>query len=379
MLNIVGLSSTTNPYIQARWSAFSAITSDYRLSHIEFGRVSNIYDWKPVEVKVPYAREILSNGPSQYQSISQLFRLIRALLKTLNRIKPDVVVLNGYQQPTTLVALAWTKLHGKPAILLSESKEDDAPRKWLTETIKKTLIKSYQSALVGGKKHKDYLIKLGMDENGIFLGHNIIGNKDYHPSKLSELPHPSTPQKPYFLAINRFITKKNIPTIIKAYAEYRQKQLSESWDLVLCGDGELRPQIESQIQSLDLESSIHLTGFLQPKELLPYFAHAGCFIHASTQEQWGLVVNEAMAAGLPVIVSNSCGCFDELVVEGKTGFGFDPSESPELADLMLEVSSPDFDIDNMKKAALEHIDKFGPSLFADGLHQAIQYALSQKA
>ncbi|MEO0686112.1 MAG: hypothetical protein AAFY76_14015, partial [Cyanobacteria bacterium J06649_11] len=75
MLNIVGLSSTTNPYIQARWSAFSEMNSDYELSHIEFGRVSKVYDWKPVEINVPYTRFILSDGPSQYQSISQLFRL----------------------------------------------------------------------------------------------------------------------------------------------------------------------------------------------------------------------------------------------------------------------------------------------------------------
>ncbi|MFG6102886.1 glycosyltransferase family 4 protein [Leptothoe sp. EHU-05/26/07-4] len=378
-MNIVGLSSTTNPYIQARWSAFSENNSDYVLSHIEFGRVSSVYDWKPTETKVPYTREILSDGPSQYQSIPQLFKLIRSLIERLNRIQPDALVLNGYQQPTTLAALAWTKLHRKPAILLSESKEDDAPRKWLTETIKKALISNYQSALVGGKKHKDYLVKLGLKEDAIFLGYNIIGNQDYHPNKLAHLSHPSKLQKPYFLAINRFITKKNIPTIIKAYAEYRQKQPSEPWDLVLCGDGELRPQIESQIQSLHLESSIHLTGFLQPKELLPYFAYASCFIHASIQEQWGLVVNEAMAAGLPAIVSNLCGCFDELVIEGKTGFGFDPTKPSELANFMFKVSSPDFDINSMKESALEHIAKFGPNLFANGLHKAIQYALVQKA
>lgn len=377
-LKIAGLSSTTNPYIQARWSAFSECNSAYALSHIEFGRVSKVYDWKPIEVRVPYAREILSDGPSQYQSIPQLFKLIRSLLKTLNRIQPDVVVLNGYQQPTTLAALAWSKFHRKPAILLSESKEDDAPRKWLTEVIKKALVSQYHSALVGGIKHKDYLVKLGLREDAIFFGHNIIGNQDYHPTRLADSSHPLKPQKPYFLAINRFINKKNISTIIQAYADYRQKQSSNPWDLVLCGDGELRLQIEAQIKALDLEFCIHLAGFLQPNELLPYFAHASCFIHASIQEQWGLVVNEAMAAGLPVIVSNRCGCFDELVIESKTGFGFDPTKPLELTNLMLKVSSPDFDIDSMKKSTLEHIGKFGPSLFANGLHQAIQYALAQK-
>lgn len=379
MLKVVGLSSTTNPYIQARWSAFSEVNSNYMVSHVEFGRVSNVYNWQPVNIKVPYDRVVLSDGPSQYQSILQLFKLVRALFSTLDHIRPDVVVLNGYQQPTTLAALVWTKRHNKSTILLSESKEDDAPRQWLTETIKKVLVGNYHAALVGGKKHKDYLVKLGMDEDAIFLGHNIIGNEDYHPSKLAQLTYPSETKKPYFLAVNRFVTKKNIPTILEAYADYRQSQLFEPWDLILCGDGELRSQIESQIQSLNLAPFIHLTGFLQPKELLPYFAHAGCFIHASTQEQWGLVVNEAMAAGLPVIVSRCCGCFDELVIEGRTGFGFDPSKPEALANLMSKVSASTFDISSMQKAVLEHIDKFGPSLFANGLHRAIQYALTHKS
>jgi len=386
-MNVVGLSSTTNTYIQARWSAFFQENPDYSFSHIEFGRVSKVYDWKPSTVDVPYHRIVLSDKPSQYESIGQLIKLTRTLFSALNKIQPDVIVLNGYQQPTTLAALAWSKLYRKPTVLLSESKEDDAPRRWLPETVKKILLSTYQSALVGGNRHKEYLIKLGMTSDAIFIGHNIVGNQAYHPSKLSHLPPPSETNRPFFLAINRFIPKKNISTLLAAYAEYLSKHASqpavdssvEPWDLILCGDGELRPQIEAQIKSLGLESKVHLTGFLQPDELLPYFAHASCFVHASTQEQWGLVVNEAMAAGLPVLVSRCCGCFDELVVEGANGFGFDAHRPQELATLMANMSSPQTDLEIMKQAALTHIQRFSPSLFAQGLRQAIQHARLSRA
>ncbi|NJO92984.1 MAG: hypothetical protein HC831_31505, partial [Chloroflexia bacterium] len=113
-MNVVGLSSTTNPYIQARWSAFSEENPDYNVSLIEFGRISKVYAWKPVEVKVPYTRIILSDKASQYQSIQQLLELIRALFKALEKTKPDVIVLNGYQQPATLASLFWSKIHRKP-------------------------------------------------------------------------------------------------------------------------------------------------------------------------------------------------------------------------------------------------------------------------
>lgn len=387
MPKIVGLSSTTNTYIQARWSAFFRENPEYSFSHIEFGRVSKVYDWKPTKVDVPYPRVVLSDKPSQYESVKQLAALIRVLFSALNKAQPDVVVLNGYQQPATLAALVWSKLHRKPTVLLSESKEDDAPRKWLSETVKKFLISTYQSALVGGGKHRDYLVKLGMDGDAIFIGHNIVGNEAYHPSRLSHLPPPPETKRLFFLAINRFIHKKNISTILTAYAQYLQRHTqqpreendAEPWDLVLCGDGELRTQIEMQIESLGLEKNVHLTGFLQPDELLPYFAHASCFVHASTQEQWGLVVNEAMAAGLPVIVSRCCGCFDELVVEGVNGFGFDAHQPQELAELMTEVSAPNAELEKMRQAALTHIEQFGPSLFSQSLRKAIQHTLSSKA
>jgi glycosyltransferase involved in cell wall biosynthesis len=117
---------------------------------------------------------------------------------------------------------------------------------------------------------------------------------------------------------------------------------------------------------------------LQQDELLPYFAHAKCFIHASTTEQWGLVVNEAMAAGLPVIVSNRCGCFEDLVVTGVNGFGFNPENQEELTNLMSKMSSVDVDLESMGKASLQHIEKYSPDYFAQGLNSAIEYALNNR-
>ncbi|MEL7333000.1 MAG: glycosyltransferase family 4 protein [Cyanobacteria bacterium J06560_2] len=374
-MNIVGLSSTTNPYVQARWSGFTIQNPDYTVSLIEFGRVSKVYAWTPIDAAVPYERMVLSDGASQYESVGQLLALTRRLFGALAKACPDVLVLNGYQQPLALAALGWSRLRGIPVVLLSESKEDDAPRRWLTEGLKRFLVGGYSAALVGGQKHKDYLVRLGMGPDSIFLGHNVIGNGAYAPERIRELARPQQTEKPYFLAINRFIAKKNIPTILLAYADYRRRCSAETvWDLVLCGDGEMRSQIEAQITQLGLSNWVHLTGFLQPPELLPYFAHASCFVHASTQEQWGLVVNEAMAAGLPVLVSRCCGCFDELVVEPVNGFGFDANDPHELAALMTNMSRRTIDLPAMSQAALRHIHQFGPSFFAEGLRHAIEYS-----
>ena len=82
---------------------------------------------------------------------------------------------------------------------------------------------------------------------------------------------------------------------------------------------------------------MHLPGFKPYDELPVYYALANAFVHASTTEQWGLVVNEAIASGLPVIVSNRCGCAPELV--NGNGFTFDPTNEHELTARLLEMAS----------------------------------------
>jgi glycosyltransferase involved in cell wall biosynthesis len=87
-------------------------------------------------------------------------------------------------------------------------------------------------------------------------------------------------------------------------------------------------------------------------------------------------VNEAMAAGLPVLVSNRCGCFEDLVIEGVNGFGFDPENANELASLMVKMSSDLTHLQSMGNAALDHIAQYSPDRFAQGLVGAVHRSLA---
>ncbi|MDX2256929.1 MAG: glycosyltransferase family 4 protein [Pseudanabaenaceae cyanobacterium bins.39] len=271
-----------------------------------------------------------------------------------------------------LVALFWSKSRGKKAVLMSESKQDDAPRSRYKELFKKFIVSFYDAAIVGGQPHQRYLESLDMPKDSIFFGYDVVNNNDFDRDKIRHLPRPI--KFPFFLAINRFIPKKNLIFLLSAYAQYLQQvNQTSAWHLVLCGDGEMRSQIEQKIFELGIQDQVHLTGFLQQAELLPYFAHAKCFVHTSTTEQWGLVVNEAMAAGLPVLVSNRCGCYEDLLIEGINGFGFDPEDLAELTNLMLKMSAEYIDLEEMGNAALMHIQNFSPNYFAQGVQDAIAF------
>ena len=362
------------PYHLARIEAcvtmFQKIQS--QIISIELATSQAVYPWKTQRQDSNFP--IISVLTDQSLEKTNIFECLLKLNDVLNKTNPDVLAIAGYSEPSMLFALAWCLWNHKPAILFSDTMESNATRYQGKELIKHWIVGKYKSALVAGQLHKKYLIKQGMSPEEIFLGYDVVDNKTFHPDKIGSLSSPIT--KPYFLAINRFVTKKNLPSLIASYADYRQQKGNEAWDLVLSGDGELRIQLEKQIDKLGLGKCVHLPGFLQQNELLPYFAHASCFIHASIQEEWGLVVNEAMAAGLPVLVSNRCGCFEDLVIEEVNGFGFDPEDQQMLTQLMLKMSSSQVDLAAMGQQSLQHIQKYSPDYFAQGLMQAVEYSLS---
>lgn len=370
-MKIAALTSVSGPYVVARYAAFSEEFCEHSLSLIEFGSTCKIYPWNHPERAIPYERVILTEGASQDKSRLELALSLREVLDSLN---PDVLVVCGYGVRGMMAAIAWGVINRKRMILLSDSKEDDAPRTWWKEKLKAAIVRQFDAALVAGRPHQRYLRKLNFPMSDIFFGFDVVDNDTFSSKNISALPMPI--EEKYFLAINRFVPKKNLLMLISAYKTYLDHESADAWHLVLCGDGKMMPQIKAKIDELGLREFVHLPGFLQQEALLPYFSHAKCFVHASIQEQWGLVVNEAMAAGLPVLVSNRCGCFEDLIADGITGFGFNPERADQLAELMSRVSDSSFQLESMGAAALKRIQLFSPTLFSQGLMQAIECAVS---
>jgi 1,2-diacylglycerol 3-alpha-glucosyltransferase len=312
--------------------------------------------------------------------------LFTALARVLDEMQLDAVAIPGWGFAMAQAALKWAKSRRVPAIVMSESKWDDEPRQWWKEALKSALyVKKFDAALVGSQAHRDYLVQLGMPKSRISLGYDAVDN-DYFAQRAAvarsqataiQQSYPGMPRRSYFIAIARFIERKNVLHLLQAYAQYRQLvPLEKAWDLVLCGSGEQEQIIRQQISEQQLIEFVHLPGFLSYQVLPDWLALAGGLIHPAYSEQWGLVVNEAMAAGVPVIVSNRCGCFPELIIEAETGFGFDPADASQLVQRMLKVSAGEFDAHRMQQLAWQQVQKYSSAVFASGLKQAVDCALA---
>jgi glycosyltransferase involved in cell wall biosynthesis len=266
---------------------------------------------------------------------------------------------------------------------MSESKYDDAKRHTLRELAKRIVVSLYDAALVGGSPQISYCRYLGVDRDRIFSGCDVVDN-EYYRARAESVRRESAswharlslPSQPFFLAVSRFVEKKNLPRLVDAYSLYVSQATStgdQAWGLVLCGDGPLASALRSQVKALGLEALVHFAGFRQSAELCAFYALAGGLILPSAHgEQWGLVVNEAMASGLPVLVSTAVGCSSDLVVDGRSGFLFDPLDVGSIARCMagfagLERPSREA----MGRASAEVIEEWGPDRFAKGLLGAL--------
>ena len=319
-----------------------------------------------------------------------------ALWAALEQTNPDVVAVNGWNNFGSLIAAKCCVRRGIPMIVMSESSPQDERRTWWKEAIKRRIAGLYSAALVGGQRHVEYLAELGMPHERIFTGYDVVDNHYFRHkaeevrSQRSEVGQKYALPENYFLASARFIEKKNLARLVQAYAEYRRRsevrsQKSEvgndkaPWDLVVLGDGPLKADLCRLISDLRLNEHVHLPGFKPYEELPFYYALANAFVHASTTEQWGLVVNEAIASGLPVIVSNRCGCAPELV--NGNGFTFDPSNEGELATRLLEMASlSDQERKHLGDNSYRIAANFAPERFGEGLERAASVAMgvSQK-
>jgi glycosyltransferase involved in cell wall biosynthesis len=255
-------------------------------------------------------------------------------------------------------------------VLVSESTWEDKPRNRVLELVKKWIITGCGAAFVGGQPQARYLRRLGFPEASIFHGCGVVDNRHFASAK-RKLDR----QGRSLLTVCRIVPEKNLLLAARAFLRFAaERPANEAWHWTIVGYG-------SQVTSLrELASRsrgrISIEDFKSYDELPAIYADADLYFHPSIYEPWGLVVNEAMAAGLPVLVSRKCGCVDDLV-HPEVGWVFDP-HSEEAIMAGLHAAALGFDRwQTMGEAAAIRIGTWGLDLFSNSAVRAAQIAIGQ--
>lgn len=294
--------------------------------------------------------------------------------KSLDRIQPNAVAINGWAVPEALAAMNWCKNHRCPMVIMSESHEPSALWK---EWIKQRRVRRCDAALVGGTWHASYLSKLGFPQDRIFLGYDAVDNEYFatgaaeaRRNRIRIQEQLGLPDK-YFFANTRFIPRKNIDGLLRSFAAYRRR-VEQPWGLVISGSGEMERDWRSLALQLGLTKCIHWPGFIQYDQLPKYYALASAFVHVAHREAWGLVVNEAAACGLPLIVGERVGATCELVRDDHNGFLVDScNQNSLIAALTRMTLMGETERRRMGERSEELASDYGPDRFGQGLRKAL--------
>ena len=369
-----------------------------------------------------------------------VFRKVRRALSELN---VRACLLPSYSPRQSTAALLAAKSLGIQTVMMNESHAGTARASGASAFVKRRLVRLFDAALVGGEPHRRYFASLGMPRQRIFTGYDAVDN-DYFSSFAAKVKPAASryraqyqlPQH-FFLNLGRFVQKKNLVNLLRAYRIFLQASPLKRTHLVLVGAGEEEKDLRGLARELhlpvyekslvrsprsedcfdsaeittvtaaqngsinELPPGLHFYGFRQIEENPVFYSLSDAFILPSLFEEWGLVVNEAMASGLPVVVSETAGCAEDLLATGwpaiteslaqelhqwivglngsvrRNGFLFKPSSPESLAKILLALEAMPALRHAMGLASREVVEKFSCQNFARNALLAVRASLGQ--
>ena len=368
------------PYSIPRFTAFQALRRDDSLLVMALGATEKMREWQVQKAGLGFEYEEAFLGET-LENIEPR-ALAARVTDWLDESDPQAVVITGYYFPAMRAAARWAQRQGRASIFMGDSQWGDRRRIALREWAKGWWVRRhYDAAFAAGERTVEYLMRMGFPRERIWTGYDVVDNQAFATgaatarSQADSLRNSLGLPERYFLFVGRFAPEKNLVRLLEAYAGYRQTAGQSAWGLVLVGSGPLEKELRAQVEKL---RDVVFAGFQQKDTLPAYFGLASCLVLPSISEPWGLVVNEAMAAGLPVLVSNRCGCVPELVQPGVNGYVCDPLDTEEMARLLGVVSSDTAEAGRMGEASRHIVALYTPETWAQTLADCIERTLAWK-
>jgi glycosyltransferase involved in cell wall biosynthesis len=335
----------------------------------------NLRQWQVYKQEIDFSFHVL---PSWRRRIGRYNALLNSgMTKALKGAAPEVILCGGYSYVASWQALRWAGRYHVPFLLWSESNLQDFRRSHApTEFLKKRFLQRCSGFVVPGRSAFEYMRAHGVNENSIFIAPNAVDNELYSRAAENALRHEAALRKEldlpgrYFLFVGRLVRDKGVFELLRAYANLNQGVRQEV-GLVFVGDGEARSLLEKEANSIS-SGRIQFAGFTQREQLGVYYGLADALVLPTYTDTWGMVVNEAMACGLPVVVSRAAGCTADLVRENWNGLLVMPKDVPGLESAMSRLAQQTELRTSMGVHSAEHIRNYSPQAWSEGVAGAVQ-------
>jgi glycosyltransferase involved in cell wall biosynthesis len=302
--------------------------------------------------------------------------LNRGLKAALHRASPHAILCGGYNYIASWQAMLWARRNHVSLLLWVESTaQDDRSSHALIEFLKTRFMRNCDAFVVPGKSSFEYLRNFDTSEESIFTAPNAVDIELF--ARLSDAirqdgaRHRQALELParFFLFVGRLVPEKGVFELLRSYGTLAPA-LRADIGLVFVGDGTARSELSRQAASI-VPGSIRLVGFAQRDQLASYYALAEALVFPTHTDPWGLVVNEAMACGLPIISTDAAGCATDLVEDGWNGRVVRAADTSQLVSAMQELAGDGNLRSLMSQHSRERILLYSPEVCAAGIVRAV--------
>lgn len=253
------------------------------------------------------------------------------LYRIISKENPSIIITNAFSIATTKIWLrSWFKKTDY-IIWSGAIRRKDRPDSFVRILQRKVLIRRAAGFIAYGTRAKEYLVSLGAQQDKVAIGINTVDTQFYRSEsrKLRENLIPSDGQK-HLLYVGHLCPRKNMLRVLKVINHLAKLRSDVILDIL--GDGEDRTRLEKYVIDNQMTDFVKFHGFKQKADVALFLAQSDCFLFQTDFDIWGLVLIEAMLAGLPCISSIYAGATHDLIKEGVTGFAMDFSETEKVTE-----------------------------------------------
>jgi glycosyltransferase involved in cell wall biosynthesis len=297
-----------------------------------------------------------------YEEIS--IREIRETFQAkLDEINPDVIIGGSIVFFAGALGIRWAKNNHKKFIMFDDAKPSQVKRSFLVRTIKNLIIHQVDGLWLPSADYDEAYLKLVPKTTLLFHGYNCIDNELFRFKQKKEMIYTT------ITCVARLVPIKNIDNLLRAWKIIEKRH--PNYKLAIIGDGPEFVSLNELTLDLGLKTVVFL-GAINNSDIPTYFYNSVAFVLPSLSESWGLVVNEAMAAGLPILISNKINASNALLQEGENGYGYEPSDIEDMAGKITKFIELELkDKIKMSDSSLEIIDRMDYENMGDELLNAV--------
>jgi len=279
-----------------------------------------------------------------------------SIISALVRSSYDLVIIGGYAHPTMQLAMMVRSLQRKPWVLFAERPGMSRDNHWrrLARKLAMSMVRSAHGVIATGRLAQEaFASEFGPSLN-IFSLPYLINHDDFLGIARQERRPSKTVS---FMACGELIRRKGIDVLIKAFQRAAESRPDIS--LTIVGDGPDRESLNASVRE-EYRNQIEFRGATPFHERAKAFAGADVFIHAARHDGWGVVIQEAMAAGLPVVATRQTGAAYDLVKEGENGFLIEAEDEVTLAERISWFADHRQEIPQFRDSALAAVSGLTP-------------------